>query len=214
MSVPGENPGSTVAPFATPSRMAQCPWCQRTMTRSGLTTHKKLHCEQRPDLVKARAVPAEPAALPEVAPVFRPSAEDPLKHACGCGRAISVSRMRVHAVACSWARQDGYKPLAVRSNPCQCGCGGEVLSRGVKTGRYLKGHWARWYATQHPERTKHDKRPLAGRGDALDAAEEQMAPKRKREEATRREAEAAGAQIEANRERQHALTLELLGVAA
>lgn len=140
--------------------MTTCEWCKKAMTRHGLKSHKKLFCDERPDLVKARSAPP-PAPLPEVEPTFRPVDGEPGIHACPCGKKLRQSRMYVHASACSYARQDGYRPPPERRHPCRCGCGGEVLSRGVKTGHFLPGHYDRWVRANYPERKREKPRPLA-----------------------------------------------------
>lgn len=138
----------------------ECP-CGNVMSRHGLKSHKKLHCQMRPDLVKARAE-RPPEVLPAVAPTFRPVPGSPFVHACPCGRNLLQNRMYMHAVACSWARQDGYEPPKERTNPCKCGCGGVVVSKGVKTASFLPGHYDRWVRAQYPEKKKREKpRPLA-----------------------------------------------------
>lgn len=65
--------------------METCDWCGREMTRHGLKSHKKLHCEMRPALVAARSAPIPPEVLTAVA-AATVNGRKPLQCKCGCGK--------------------------------------------------------------------------------------------------------------------------------
>jgi hypothetical protein len=67
------------------SGMETCDWCRREMTRHGLKSHRKLHCEMRPALVAARSAPIPPEVLDEIA-TATVNGRKPLQCKCGCGK--------------------------------------------------------------------------------------------------------------------------------
>lgn len=182
--------------------------CGKVIARPNRRSHEKLLCPQRPALLAARASISVPA---------QPMPQDGKHVVCGCGRTILRSRMYVHAVACDFARAAGHIPPLVRRQPCKCGCGEVVVSRGVKTSEFLPLHYDRWKWRNDPERRKKDvtarKGAPASLEEVMSASElRAMVPLEREREWLRAECDRTAALIEVGWARSLQLWGECLGV--